>query len=37
MNDTKLRQHSSNTFFYPPLINITIITTKMELTSSEDI
>lgn len=36
MNDTKLKQHSSNTFFYPP-INITIITTKMELTSSEDI
>lgn len=36
MNDTKLKQHNSNTFFTPP-INITIITTKMELTSSEDI
>lgn len=32
MNNTQLRQHSST----PPNAIITIITTKMELTSSED-
>ena len=32
MNNTQLRQHSSP----PPNAIITIITTKMELTSSED-
>ena len=33
MNNTQLRQHSSTP---PPNAIITIITTKMELTSSED-
>lgn len=32
MNDTQLRQHSCT----PPNAIITIITTRMELTSSED-